>query len=143
MIRILHFGLSLLLVCLSGCGSNLQPKEKQAIGATEMGGSARLVFENEMVNFGTIKAGETVGIKIPFKSEGEGILVFKDAETSCDCLEVLLPSEPFKPGESGSIEVIFDSKGFYGRQVKQVRVYSNDDSKQANEITIWATVIAQ
>jgi len=122
---------------IAGCGNNVS-KEQRAVN--EPSGKARLVFEKEMYNFGDIKEGDVVGKFIHFKNEGTAPLVLNKVIANCGCIDVKYPDRPVKPNETGKIEVIFDTNGFYGRQVKFLKIFSNDSSLTEKELMIFATI---
>lgn len=103
-------------------------------------GKPKLVFEKEMYNFGEIKEGDVIGKYIHFTNSGNAPLVLNKVIANCGCIQVKYPEEPVKPGEKGRLEVIFDTNGFYGRQVKFLKIFSNDSSSTGKELMIYATV---
>jgi len=139
------FATKFLIVCMAvalllfntGCNSNTgKVKENEKT----INGKSRLVFEKEMYNFGEIKEGDIIGKFIHFKNEGNGALIIKSVEGSCDCLDFKYSDKPVMPNEAGKIEVIFNSEGFNGRQVKFFKVISNDSLSITKELMIFATV---
>jgi len=126
-----------LFFVITGCNSN-PPRVKK--NEKNLKAKARLVFEKEMYSFGEIKEGDIVGKFIHFKNEGDGKLTIKSVEGSCDCLNFRYPDKPVLPDEEGKIEVIFDSNGFHGRQVKFLKVISNDSLSGTKELMVFATV---
>ena len=121
----------------SSCNSNTgRVKEKKKI----INSKPRLVFEKEMYNFGEIEEGDIVGKFIHFKNEGNCALAIKSVDGSCDCLEFRYSDNPVMPDSKGKIEVIFNSEGFHGRQVKFLKVISNDSLSGTKELMIWADV---
>ena len=124
-------------VVIAGCGND--PKAKKEKGGS-IKGKPKLVFEQEMYNFGDIKEGDVVGKYIHFRNEGTAPLVLSKVIANCGCLDVKYPDKPVRPGEKGKLEVIFDTNGFYGRQVKFVKIFSNDSSSTEKELMIYATV---
>ncbi|MDX5346377.1 MAG: DUF1573 domain-containing protein [Hymenobacteraceae bacterium] len=84
-----------------------------------------LSFEKPEHDFGTIKPGEVVKHTFTFKNTGKAPLVIESATASCGCTVPQWPREPIAPGETGKIEVQFDSKGKFGQQAKQVTIRAN------------------
>ncbi len=126
-----------LLLFNTGCNSSSgRVKENEK----NLNGKSRLVFEKEMYNFGDIKEGDVVGKFIHFKNEGDGVLEIKSVEGSCDCLDFRYSDKPVLPNESGKIEVMFNTDGFHGRQVKFLKIISNDSLSVTKELMIFATV---
>lgn len=82
-------------------------------------------FEKTIYDFGAIKQGEKVQHEFKFKNTGKTPLIITDATATCGCTVPQYPTAPVKPGEEGTIKVIFDSTGKMGMQDKQVTIASN------------------
>lgn len=86
----------------------------------------KIVFEQDVHNFGVISQGEEFDHSFKFKNEGKSPLVLSFVEGSCGCTVMKdWPKEPIPPGESGEINIEFNSKGKSGTQNIAVRVVSN------------------
>jgi hypothetical protein len=88
-------------------------------------GVAKFVFSEEMHNFGSLKAGEVVSFTFTFKNEGTKALTIDSIHSGCECTEVKVPDQPIEPGQEGYIEVIYNSAGEVGKQLKTVILFSN------------------
>jgi hypothetical protein len=122
---------------LSGC---TMPKDNADKKLSLKGGIPELKLNKEMYNFGRIKEGDVVGKYVWLKNEGTGALIISDIRPNCDCIEVKYDKKPVEPGDSARLEVIFDTNGFYGRQVKFLKVFSNDKRNKEIEIMFWADI---
>lgn len=60
------------------------------------------------IDFGQVKRGEKRSHTYEFTNLGSVDLVI-DIISSCDCTTVTYEKGPYKPGEKGSIHVVFDS----------------------------------
>lgn len=98
-------------------------------------------FEEEAYEFGTISQGEKVYHSFKFTNTGEADLVISSAKGSCGCTVPTYPKEPIAPGETGVIEVVFDSNGKKGSQHKKVFITANTDPS-SNVIAIKGEVLA-
>ncbi len=76
-------------------------------------------------NFGKVRDGAQVEYSFKFKNTGNNPLVVMDAHASCGCTVPEKPEQPIKPGETGVIKVVFNSKGRSGHQEKTITVNSN------------------
>ncbi|MFS8083060.1 MAG: DUF1573 domain-containing protein [Ginsengibacter sp.] len=76
-------------------------------------------------NFGKVTDGEKVVYSYRFKNNGSKPLVISQASASCGCTVPEKPEEPIKPGETGFLKVVFNSKGRVGPVHKEVTVISN------------------
>ena len=83
-------------------------------------------FESEVFEFGLISQGEKVSHSFRFKNSGESDLVIATVEGSCGCTVLKgWPKHPVRPGETGKIDVIFESSGKKGKQNKTISVVAN------------------
>lgn len=96
-----------------------------AEGVVDSNNVAQIQFDNNFYDFGKIKAGKVVTHIYKFKNAGKVPLLIKECISSCGCTVPTFKKEPIAPGESGEIEVHFDSKGKEGRIQKIVTVYAN------------------
>lgn len=85
----------------------------------------KIIFEQPLHNFGSIKQGEKVTHKFVFENAGKSPLIIIDAKASCGCTVPSIPDTPIAPGEKGSIDVVFDSKGKFDKQSKTIRISAN------------------
>ncbi len=88
-------------------------------------GKAVLTFARNEHDFGKVREGEKVGCIFTFQNTGTTDLVITSAITSCGCTVPKYDNRPISPGETGHMEVIFDTSGRYGIQTKTVTVKSN------------------
>ena len=86
---------------------------------------AKVQFDKEVHDFGTINEGDVVETEFIVKNVGETDLIISDAKGSCGCTVPKPPKEPIKPGASAPIKVSFDSKGKPGSQEKTVTLTTN------------------
>ena len=87
---------------------------------------AEITFDRIFHDFGTIKEGEIAKTVFSFTNTGENDLYIVDAIGSCGCTVPKYPKNiAIKPGESGEIEVNFDSNGRPSLQQKMVKVSAN------------------
>ena len=115
--KLANIGLLLAAFCIS-CAGN-QPK------TDEQKGTPQISFDDESFNFGTIAQGEKVSYTFNFRNIGDGALQINDVTTSCGCTASKYSIESVAPGESGTVEVIFDSYGREGKQLKSANVWTN------------------
>ena len=129
--KLAKIGLLLAAFCIS-CAGN-QPK----IDAQK--GTPQISFDDESFNFGTIAQGEKVSHTFKFRNIGDGPLQITDVTTSCGCTASKYSLEPVAPGESGTVEVIFDSYGREGKQLKSANVWTNCGEKPV-KLQIFAEI---
>ena len=76
-------------------------------------------------NFGKILDGEKVEYSYRFRNTGKNPLIVSSAVASCGCTVPEKPEEPIKPGGTGFLKVVFNSKGRVGDVHKEITVTSN------------------
>lgn len=86
---------------------------------------AKITFEETKFDFGDVDEGATVEHVFRFKNTGKVPLLISDARSTCGCTVPVWPKEPIAPGQSGEINVKFDTKGKSKMQKKPVTVIAN------------------
>ena len=92
------------------------------------GGSAAFTFTNnggQVWDFGTIQQGDSPEFTFTFKNTGNEPMIISNAKGSCGCTVPQWPKEPIAPGETGEINVKFNSKNKKGSQNKTVTLTAN------------------
>jgi len=87
-------------------------------------------FDDSEFNFGNIDQGDKVTHIFTFKNTGTNPLVISNAKGSCGCTVPKWPKEAIAPGETGVVEVTFNSRGKKGKQAKRVTITANTDPAQ-------------
>jgi hypothetical protein len=82
-------------------------------------------FSEEKHDFGVIASGEQVSYAFSFKNTGSVNLLINSAQGSCGCTVPSFPKEPIKPGETGLIDVVFNSEGKSGMVEKTITLVTN------------------
>jgi hypothetical protein len=134
MIALRSFILPISIVVLACCSANRQDGSAY-VDTGEM--TTEIRFEKTEHDLGRILQGETVGYTFKFTNVGESALMILEAQASCGCTVPRYSRKPIPPGESGVIEVVFDSSGRMGQQNKTVSIRTN-----ALESTVQLTIKA-
>lgn len=96
------------------------------VGVTTAQNTAKMEFKSETIDYGEIKKGSD-GVRVfEFTNVGNAPLVIENVTSSCGCTIPKKPEEPIMPGETGEIQVEYDTKRV-GPIRKTVTVYSNAD----------------
>lgn len=111
----------LLFCCLSFC--SCRPKSQDTTADTHM------EWRKKSWDFGNITAGEEVSHTFYYKNTGDHHLILKKTETGCGCTTVNYDPAPLAPGKEGKIEIVFNSKGRFGKQYKEIRIFANIPEK--------------
>lgn len=110
-----------LLIAFAGSGCT--GRKSPAVPVQE--GIPEIAFREYEHHFGKVKEGEKVSYQFPFENKGPGDLVLTGVTTTCGCTVPKYDVKPIIPGQSGSIEVVFDTSGREGMQTKTITVKSN------------------
>jgi hypothetical protein len=82
-------------------------------------------FEEEDHDIGSIEQGEVLNFSFKFTNSGQADLIINNCQASCGCTIPNWPRQPIRPGESGAIDVQFDSKGKQNNITKEITVSTN------------------
>ena len=95
--------------------------------AAPAGVATTMAFAETTYEFGTIAEGDVVEHTFVFTNTGNTPLIIQDAQTTCGCTVPKKPEAPVPPGETGEIQVRFDSQGKAGVQNKAVTLTANTE----------------
>jgi len=87
---------------------------------------AIMTFEQSEIDYGTIDQGADPLRVFKFKNTGTEPLIIKSAKGSCGCTVPSYKKEPVMPGETGEIEVRYDTQRV-GPFSKRVTLETNED----------------
>jgi hypothetical protein len=97
-------------------------------------------FDKMEHNFGTVIEGEKVIYAFRFANKGKADLKLTSVGTSCGCTASDYPHHPIKPGETGKIQITFNSANRLGMQHKKVTIRANTDP-EFTVLNVYAQVI--
>jgi len=126
--------IAILSLSIAACGDTASSKidtSKQkkrtpvSLDQVDTTSDAKMEFEATEWNFGEIIQGESVEYAFEFTNTGSEPLIITNAKGSCGCTVPVWPREPVAPGESGVVDVKFNSKGKKGNQNKKVTLTTN------------------
>lgn len=113
----------------------------QSDGTKDTTSIAKIQFENSIIDLGTMKLGEKRNYQARFKSIGSEKLYILSAESSCGCTVPSFSKDAIVPGDSGVIEISFDSTDrTLGKKEKTVVIKANT-YPNVHELKILANVI--
>lgn len=106
-----------------------------------LGASGSLKFTSHVYDFGDVYQGLKVSHKFQFVNAGSGIVAITGVHAACGCTAVEVEKgREYKPGESGSLEIYFDSDDFQGLVVKSVTVMTSEKLLPDRVLTVKANV---
>ena len=97
--------------------------EKRVVPAD--GKYPEMTFASKEHDFGSIEADSKVNYSFTFKNTGQADLIISRAVGSCGCTIPEYPKDPIKAGDSGKIDVSFNSANKHGNQQKSVTIFTN------------------
>ncbi len=139
MIKGIYF-LLVSLALLSSCNSDTKKNDGFAKSSSDMSKQlaiptkdgkvdtskmAIITFEETTYDFGKIKEGDIVKHSFKFKNTGTKDLFLLYHKTTCGCTVPSFSKDPFRPGDTGEITIVFDSKGKKLSQNKKVKIFAN------------------
>jgi hypothetical protein len=113
-------------------------QEEQKTEVNNDPNAPEIVFESEVHDFGTIPYGGNGTYDFKFSNTGKSPLIISNARGSCGCTVPKWPKEPVGKGQSGAINVQYDTKR-PGPFTKTVTISSNAKTS-TKVITIKGTV---
>lgn len=136
----LVFVLSLLCSCGNSAKNEIVNSESISKQKSE-NSFPDLKFKEDFFDFGSIVQGEVVSHTFHFYNGGNDVLIVKDLIPDCGCTKTNIDKKVLKPNEEGTIEVIYDSRGWRGSQYKLVTIRTNSPIRDKS-VTIKANVVA-
>lgn len=97
-------------------------------------------FEKTTHDYGRLIQGEKVSYAFKFSNTGTADLIISNVSASCGCTVPSFPRYALKPGETGTINVVFDSNNRRGFQNKTVTVLSNTQPNTTT-LRVKATIV--
>jgi hypothetical protein len=88
-------------------------------------GHAKITFTEYQHDFGKMTEGEVVSYTFHFRNTGTADLVLTSVSASCGCTVPKYSKKPVRPGDTGEIEIEFNSLGKQGSQRKSIAVRGN------------------
>lgn len=111
-----------------------------ALTTTAQDNGAKIEFTQETIDYGNIAKGSD-GVRVfEFANTGNSPLVISNAKGSCGCTVPTWPKEPIMPGETGKIQVKYDTKRV-GPIRKTVTITSNAIDAPTKVLKIKGTVM--
>ncbi len=121
---------SLLVLLTLACSLSFSQEDSSETPAPT---GPEMTFESTEVDYGEIEQGSDPLRVFNFVNTGNEPLQIKNAKGSCGCTVPQWPKEPIFPGESGKIEVRYDTKRV-GKFVKRVTITTNEgDGESGNQ----------
>jgi hypothetical protein len=102
--------------------------------------SANLAFDIERIDHeATLDETEYKAV-FPFTNRGNKAVEILDVKSSCGCTTAIPSKRVFQPGESGEISATFDYGSREGKQIKSIRVETNQDPNPQIALTLQVNI---
>ena len=97
-------------------------------------------LETAELDLGNVVNGDVVVREVQINNTGDAELVIDEITTSCSCTKATVSPMNISPGESGVLQIEFDS-GFHGpdldgQLIRQVFIKSNDTQQPETQIEL-------
>jgi hypothetical protein len=115
----------IVIIFVSGCTGKKGNIISDSATITTSKGTSEIVFSEYQHDFGKVAEGEKLSYIFTFENKGQGDLIINSASTSCGCTVPKYDTKPIRSGDSGKLEVVFDTSGRNGIQTKVITVKSN------------------
>jgi hypothetical protein len=119
--------LTLVLVLLVEAGCRNDTKIRSADSSAQQLAMAKPViqFKEYEHDFGKVTEGEKISYTFTFENKGESDLIILSASTTCGCTVPKYDTKPIRSGQTGTIDIVFDTTGRSSKQTKTITVKSN------------------
>ncbi|MEM7574592.1 MAG: DUF1573 domain-containing protein [Bacteroidota bacterium] len=94
-------------------------------GSVDTVNVAKMSFPEANYYFGAVDQGAVIEHSFSFVNTGKVPLIITDARATCGCTVPSYPERPIAPGESGVIDVRFDTANKEGQQNKPITLLAN------------------
>jgi len=136
--KVILLGLAILGMMTTGFAQTATKVEAAAKTMVKEDG-AKIEFETETIDYGTIENGADGNREFKFTNTGNAPLVITKATGSCGCTVPTWPKEAIAPGESSVIKVHYATERT-GAFNKSVTLISNAVNKPTEVLHIKGTV---
>lgn len=109
-------------------------KNKKEAKELQSPDALQIHWKSMATDFGLIIQGEQVETTFSFTNKSEKPATIVDVMTSCGCTVPSYSKTPIKPGEVGSVKLLFNSTGRMGSFSKSAYVKLNDGTRHVLKI---------
>jgi hypothetical protein len=130
--------ISYMLLLQTGC----QEQAKSEFAAKSGKPSPRITFESEVYDFGDVGPNRKNTGQIKFTNTGEALLKITKVDRCCGVVTRLGKME-YQPGESGTLQVEWNSGPMPSTMSRKLTIHSNDPRTPETTISLMAKVVLQ
>jgi len=135
-----------LCIIFFACSNNKNPYENnlgiktEHLAEIDTAHYTTIQWKDTLMNFGTIRTGDSVIMKFEFTNIGKTLLYIFNAKTTCGCTITDFSKDPVIPGNSGFITVIFKAGSQEGEIRKRIIVFTNTKNGSSNSLFIHGII---
>jgi hypothetical protein len=140
--RIKAYCLYIVCLILLSCNENKNPYannlgiEPAVIAQIDTPNYTLIKWKDSLIDFGTIKVGDSVHLKYQFTNTGNTPLFIISARPGCGCTVTNFPKDPVMPGKSSFITATLKSGFHTGELNKTITVVTNTKNRTRNILVI-------
>lgn len=97
-------------------------------------------WKDSIINFGTIKEGDSVVLKYKFSNSGQTPLFILGTRPACGCTVTNFSQDPIMPGKNSFITAVFKSMNHPGATYKTINVTTNTRNRR-NHLLIFKGIV--
>jgi len=124
----------LLIILVCSCHWTSESKGLATHRLTEKKCPGKIVFDQKIHNFGTLKDGEIISYSFIFRNVGGSPVKIIKAEKSCGCIEPHFSSNEILPGQSSAVELVLNTTGEWGNLIREVTIETSEGEKKELQI---------
>jgi len=119
-------------------------EDDKALSAARERKTPQIRFDSTSMDFGMVSRGQKLSHTFRFSNVGKAPLVIHGVHAPCGCTVAdVNTAKSYQPGDSGVVEVAFDTTDFSGPVTKIVTVMTNEKHLPDRNITLRATVVPE
>jgi hypothetical protein len=130
--------ISCILLLLAGC----QQQAKSGLAAEPGKPSPRITFDKTLCDLGQVGPNKKNTGQIKFTNTGEALLKITKVDKCCGIVTKLDKTE-YEPGESGTLQIEWNSGPLPSTMRRTLTIHSNDPRNPATALSIAAKVVLQ
>ena len=109
--------------------------------AEERENAPKISFEKTTHDFGKINQGDLAEYNFEFSNKGKSDLIIRRTKAACGCTSAKMEKTILKAGESGKVNIVFNSRGYEGKKRKSITVICNDPDHPVTMLFIEMDVV--
>ncbi|MFT4154994.1 DUF1573 domain-containing protein [Parafilimonas sp.] len=124
-------------------GTNKQNIEPALSKQNDTAGYTEIQWLDSVIDFGTMRSGDSMQFKFRFKNTGSKPLLISEAQPSCGCTITDYPKDPILPGKSSFISASFKSYTSFGPVFKTITVTANTKHNNKHVLLLHGEIISK